>query len=86
MDAKFKSGCIFNENLSSVLIVDNIPRNKFQTLKSKNFLEKYTGKHIPYVNILRENYFGPCYVKAFFEIRKVISNADIEITVDEITD
>uniref|UniRef100_A0A2S2PVX4 DUF659 domain-containing protein n=1 Tax=Sipha flava TaxID=143950 RepID=A0A2S2PVX4_9HEMI len=86
LDAKPKSGNIFNEDFCSALIVANIPWNKLQIPEFKNFLEKYTGKHIPDESILRKNYLGPCYNNVINAIREIIGNSDIWIAVDETTD
>jgi len=86
LDAKQKSGNVFNEDLCAALVVSNIPRNKLQIPEFKNFLEKYTGKHIPDESTLRKNYIGPCYDNVIITIREVIGNSDIWIAVDETTD
>ncbi|KAL4119421.1 hypothetical protein QTP88_012230 [Uroleucon formosanum] len=86
LDAKPKSGNIFNEDLCSALIVVNIPWNKLQIPEFKNFLEKYTGKHIPDESTPRKNYLGPCYNNVIITIREIIGNSDIWIAVDETTD
>ncbi|KAL4085190.1 hypothetical protein QTP88_023810 [Uroleucon formosanum] len=86
LDAKPKSGNIFNEDLCSALIVANIPWNKLQITEFKNFLEKYTGKHIPDESTFRKNYLGPCYNNVIIAIREIIGNSDIWIAVDETTD
>ncbi|KAE9534007.1 hypothetical protein AGLY_008743 [Aphis glycines] len=66
--------------------ISNIPWNKLQIPEFKNFLEKYTGKHIPDESTLRKNYLGPCYDNVIIAIREVIGNSDIWIAVDELTD
>jgi len=58
LDANPKYGNIFNKDLCSTLIVANIPWNKLQIPEFKNFLEKYTGKHIPDERTLRKNDLG----------------------------
>lgn len=86
LDANPKSGNVFNEDLCAALVVSNIPWNKLQIPEFKNFLEKYTGKHIPDESTLRKNYLGPCYENVIIAIREVIGNSDIWIAVDETTD
>lgn len=73
LDAKSKSGNIFNEDLCSALIQANIPWNKLQIPEFKNFLEKYTGKHIPDESTLRKNYLGPCYVMILLQLEKLLA-------------
>jgi hypothetical protein len=75
LDAKPKFGNVFNEDLSAALVVSNIPRNKLQIPEFKNFLKKYTGKHIPDECTLRKNYLGPCYDNVIIAIREVIGSA-----------
>jgi hypothetical protein len=54
-------GNVFNVDLCAALVVPNIPWNKLQIPEFKNFLEKYTVKHIPDESTLKKNYLGPCY-------------------------
>jgi len=77
LDAKPNSGNIFNEDLCSALIVDNIPWNKLQIPKFKNFLEKYSGKNIPDESTLRKHYLDPCYKNVIIAIREIIENSEI---------
>lgn len=55
LDAKPKTGNIFNEDLCLTLVAANIPWNKLQIPQFKDFLVKYTGQHIPDESTLRKN-------------------------------
>jgi len=46
----------FNEELCRSLVVANISWNKLQVPLFQEFLEKYTGRHIPDESTLRRNY------------------------------
>ncbi|KAJ3648885.1 hypothetical protein Zmor_020654 [Zophobas morio] len=64
----------------------NIPWNKVSCPEFKNFMHKYTGRHLPSESTLRKNYLPKNYDMVIKEIRNSIGNNNIWISVDETTD
>ncbi|KAJ3656431.1 hypothetical protein Zmor_015511 [Zophobas morio] len=67
-------------------IYRNIPWNKVSCPEFKNFVHKYTGRHLPSESTLRKNYLPKDYDMVIKQIRNSIGNNDIWISVDETTD
>jgi hypothetical protein len=65
----------FNEELCRSLVVANIPWNKLQVPLFREFLEKYTSRHIPDESTLSKNYLEPCYIQTISEIRKLVGDS-----------
>ncbi|XP_063931091.1 uncharacterized protein LOC135143156 [Zophobas morio] len=76
----------FNLEMCNALIAANIPWNKLSCPKLKEFLQKYTGKHIPDESTLRKNYLEQCFQDTVERIKTYIRDNDIWISVDETTD
>lgn len=76
----------FNMQLCDALVSANIPLNKLQNTKFKNFLETFCNKTIPHESTLRKNYLTPLYNNVISEIKKHVKNNFLYIIVDETTD
>ncbi|KAF0760196.1 DUF659 domain-containing protein [Aphis craccivora] len=76
----------FNQDLCLSLVAANIPWKKLQNTEFRQFLEKYTNKHIPDESTLRKTYLGPCYQNVISQIRDEVGDSYIWISVDETTD
>lgn len=52
---------IFFKDMCEAFIAANIPWKKLQNTKLKEFLQSYTGRHIPEESTLRKNYLQQVY-------------------------
>jgi hypothetical protein len=76
----------FYEDLCLSLVAANIPWYKLQNPQFREFLEKYTSKHIPDESLLRKNYLSHCYNMNLFNIKNELSDNNIWFAVDETAD
>jgi len=76
----------FNQDLCLSLVAANIPWKKLQNTEFRQFLEKYTKKHIPDESTLRKTYLRPCYQNVISQIKNEVGDSYIWISVDETTD
>lgn len=76
----------FNHDLCHTLLSANIPLNKLNNPKFREFLIKYTGKDIPYESTLRKGYVDDVYNQTLNKIRKYIDGNKIWVSIDETTD
>uniref|UniRef100_A0A2S2PQT6 CGG triplet repeat-binding protein 1 n=1 Tax=Schizaphis graminum TaxID=13262 RepID=A0A2S2PQT6_SCHGA len=59
----------FNHDLCNTLLSANIPLNKLNNPKFREFLLKYTGKDIPFESTLRKGYIDDVYNQTLNKIR-----------------
>jgi hypothetical protein len=76
----------FNLRLCEALLSANIPLNKVQNHKFKQFLETFCKKNIPHESTLRKNYVCSIYNNVIREIKSHIKDQFLYIIVDETTD
>lgn len=76
----------FNTDLCEALLAANIPLNKLSNSKFRTFLEKYTGKNIPYETTLRNEYIDDVYYMVIENIKNDIGKNKIWVSVDETCD
>jgi len=77
---------IFDKHLCKSLLLANIPLEKLENKHFRSFLEKYTGKNIPSVSLLRKTYVNDCYEDTMNEIRNQVMGKKIWVSVDGSTD
>lgn len=76
----------FNADLCEALMAANIPLNKLNNSKFREFLEKYTGKNIPFESTLRKGYVDDVYNKTIENIKTEIGENKIWVSIDETCD
>lgn len=76
----------FQSDLTRSFIQSGIPLFKLNSVHLKNFLEKYTEKHIPDESTLRKNYNKPIYDESIAKVREIIGDSSICFILDETTD
>lgn len=76
----------FNMDLCKALLAANIPLNKLSNSKFREFLEKYTGKHIPHESTLRKGYVDNVYNETIDIIKTKIGDNKIWVSIDETCD
>lgn len=76
----------FYFDLCNAMISSNIPLMKLNNSMFRNFLQKYSGRHIPAESTIRKNYVDLVYRSCMEEIKKQIGNNYIWFCVDETTD
>lgn len=76
----------FNEDLCYALVASGIPLWTLTKSPFKNFLKKYTNKHIPDESTLRKNYMSSCYNSIITKIKEKIGQNYVYLIVDETTD
>ena len=76
----------FSVDLCKALIDAGIPLTKLQNCSFNNFLAKYTRRSVPDESTLRKNYVDSCYDKAIQNIRDVVGDSNIWVSIDETTD
>ncbi|VVC34389.1 Ribonuclease H-like domain,Domain of unknown function DUF659 [Cinara cedri] len=76
----------FNTDLCEALLAANIPLNKLSNSKFRTFLEKYTGKNIPFENTLRNEYIDDVYYTVIENIKNDIGKNKIWVSIDETCD
>ncbi|KAL4152655.1 hypothetical protein QTP88_000488 [Uroleucon formosanum] len=76
----------FNKDLCEAMVAANIPFNKFSNTIFRSFLEKYTGKSIPFEATLRKGYIDDIYNQVMDKIKIEIGNNQIWVSVDETCD
>lgn len=86
IQSNIQEGSIFNKNLCKSLLLANIPLEKLENKHFRSFLEKYTGKNIPSVSLLRKTYVNDCYEDTMNEIRNQIKGKKIWVSIDESND
>ncbi|KAJ3651208.1 hypothetical protein Zmor_017260 [Zophobas morio] len=75
----------FCTDLCRAFTAANIPWNKVSCLEFKNFMHKYTGRHLPSESTLRKKYLPKDYDMVIKQIRNSIGDNNIWISVDETT-
>ena len=65
---------IFYMDLSEAFIAANIPVFKLKNPVLRNFIEKYTKRHIPDESTIRKNYIPGCYNKVMTSLKQKVSN------------
>ena len=78
--------CKFPVDLCEALLSANIPLQKLNNLKFRNFFEQYIDKCIPDESTLRKTYVKVCYEKVLSGIRNSIGNKKLWVSIDETTD
>lgn len=63
----------FNHDLCVSLLSANIPLNKLNNPKFREFLLKYTGKDIPFESTLRKGYVDDVYNQTLNKIRMYVN-------------
>ena len=76
----------FNLDLCHTLVNANIPIWKLENKYFKDFLEKYTAYSVPHESTVRKNYVDKHYNVTMQNIREIIGNNKIWLSVDETTD
>ncbi|KAE9536846.1 hypothetical protein AGLY_006908 [Aphis glycines] len=76
----------FNHDLCNTLLSANIPLNKLNNPKFREFLLKYTGKDIPFESTLRKGYVDDVYNQTLNKIRMYVDGKKIWVSIDETTD
>lgn len=76
----------FNKDLCEAMVAANIPFNKLSNKIFRSFLEKYTGKSIPFEATLRKGYIDDIYNQVNDKIRIEIGNNQIWVSIDETCD
>lgn len=64
--------CSFNHDLCNTLLSANIPLNKLNNSKIREFLLKYTGNNIPFESTLRKGYVDDVYNQTLNTIRMYV--------------
>lgn len=64
----------------------NIPLNKIQNDKFKQFLESFCNRKVPDESTLRKNYVCPVYNNVILQIKNAVQDQFLYIIVDETTD
>lgn len=68
---------MFAKDLCNTLLLANIPLEKLGNRHVRLFLEKYTGKDIPSVSLLRKTYVDECYEETMNKIRNEVMGKKI---------
>ncbi|KAJ3650189.1 hypothetical protein Zmor_021891 [Zophobas morio] len=76
----------FCTDLCRAFTAANIPWNKVSCPEFKNFMDKYTGRHLSSESALKKKYLPKDYDMVIKQIRNSFGNNDIWISVDETTD
>ncbi|KAL3090508.1 hypothetical protein niasHT_026999 [Heterodera trifolii] len=76
----------FNLDLCEAFVAANIPFQKLESEKFKNFLEKYCKREIPHRSTLQKNYLSLTFDQTMERIKNVIGDSYVWISVDETTD
>lgn len=77
---------MFAKDLCNTLLLANIPLEKLGNRHVRLFLEKYTGKDIPSVSLLRKTYVDECYEDTMNKIRNDVMGKKIWVSIDETSD
>ncbi|KAJ3653035.1 hypothetical protein Zmor_018953 [Zophobas morio] len=83
---KFSDFTRFCTHLCRTFTAANITWNKVSCPEFKNFIHKYTLRHLASESTLRKNYLPKDYDMVIKQIRNSIGNNNIRISVDETTD
>lgn len=76
----------FNKDLCEAMVAANIPFNKLSNKIFRSFLEKYTGKSIPFEATLLKGYIDDIYNQVIDKIKIEIGNNQIWVSIDETCD
>src|SRR5690606_15733613 len=82
LEAKSK----FNVDLTAAFIRSGIPLFKLNSPAMKEFLAKYTTKHIPDESTLRKSCLKPLYEETVAEVRSAINDYSVYFILHETTD
>ena len=74
------------QDLCTALLAANIPIQKVEVPKFREFLEENIGFVMPSVNTIRQKYVPKVYENAFESIKKDLEGKNIWMSIDETTD
>ncbi|KAE9536601.1 hypothetical protein AGLY_007003 [Aphis glycines] len=76
----------FNKDLCKAMVAANILFNKLSNATFRSFLEKYTGKSIPFEATLQKRYIDDIYNQLMDKMRIEIGKNQIWVSIDETCD